>query len=83
MRKLQRIKKQQKFSDDNSNKRYLTPLSLRYQNQSIDTNLNNNNHSRISNNNSNNLALNKNEKDNNNDMLYYKNLYQQTKKGRK
>ena len=72
-------KKMNKFQDNNSNKRYLTPLGLRYQGQSFENNQNNN-FSRISRDNDNNMNINinnnnaQNENNNNNDVSYYKNL---------
>ena len=77
-------KKMNKFQDNNTNKRYLTPLGLRYQGQSFDNNQNDNNFSRISRDN-NNMNINNNaqneinKNDNDNEVFYYKNLYQQTK----
>ena len=73
-------KKTRKFDDNNSTKRYLTPLALRYQDQNFDK-IQNNNYSKITKNNTNNSnnLTNDNNNSNNNDTFYYKNLYQQTK----
>ena len=69
-------KKNNNFQDNNPNKRYLTPLPLRYQAQPYDNNQNFN-FSRVPNDNNNKIQ---NENNNsNNDAFYYKNLYQQTK----
>ena len=46
-------KKTRKFEDNNSTKRYLTPLALRYQDQNFDK-IQNNNYSKITKNNTNN-----------------------------
>ena len=70
-------KKTRKFEDNNSTKRYLTPLALRYQDQNFDK-IQNNNYSKITKNNTNN-SNNITNDNNNNDTFYYKNLYQQTK----
>ena len=71
------IKRNNNFQDNNPNKRYLTPLPLRYQAQPYDSNQNYN-FSRVSNDNINNKIPNENN-NSNNDVFYYKNLYQQTK----
>ena len=74
------MKKNKKLQNNDSNKRYFTPLPLRYQGQSI--NNDQNNYSHVSNDNydnSNIVNKNENNNSNNNDVFYYKNLYQQTK----
>ena len=71
-----------KVSQSNSNKRYLTPLSSRYQAESFD---NNKNFSRVSTDLNQNSNLNQyiyqgnNKSGKDNDASYYKNLYIQTK----
>ena len=74
------MKKQKRFDDNTSNKRYLTPVPLRYQVQSTE-NYPVNNFSRITNDTSDisNKNVNENNNSNSNDVSYYKNLYQQTK----
>ena len=79
------MKKNNNFQDDNSNKRYLTPLALRYQGQPSDNNQNkniskiSNDANNINNQNISNTIQNESNTSNNNDTFYYKNLYQQTK----
>ena len=76
------MKKPKRFEDNNLNKRYLTPLPLRYQAQSNET-YSTKNFSRVTNDNTDisNKINNTNENNNssNNDAFYYKNLYHQTK----
>ena len=75
-------RKSKKVSECNSNKRYLTPLSSRYQADSFD---NNKNFSRVSTDLNQNSNLNQyiyqgnNKSGKDNDASYYKNLYIQTK----
>ena len=76
------MKKPKRFEENNPNKRYLTPLALRYQIQSND-NTPIHNYSRLTNDKNDisnkNKMNNENDSSNNNDVFYYKNLYQQTK----